>query len=74
MKVPTMEQMRIGRLVKKLGGPAAVEKAIGAPRNSVKMWRIDGRIPYRWRHAVKELGNHSGIQWLLVELELLELR
>lgn len=67
-----LEQMRVARLVEKLGGPTYIERKIGA--RSVKMWRQDGRVPYRWRHPLKELAALDGVELLKVELKLLELR
>lgn len=63
---------RVGRLVRKLGGPAELERRIRAPKNSIKMWRIDGKVPYRWRDRVRQWATLEGIRLTPQEVSLLD--
>lgn len=48
-------------LVQDLGGSGAVAKALNLRQNTVAMWRLRKRIPWRYRPALANLANQQGV-------------
>lgn len=74
------EHAAVVQLVKKLGGPLAISRGLGeilgdsAPtRGSVQQWPVLSRVPWKWRHAVRNLAQQRGINLTEEELSILSL-
>ena len=48
-------------LVQALGGSGSVAKALGLKQNTVAMWRLRKRIPWRYRPALADLAEQQGV-------------
>lgn len=63
----------IGALVRKLGGAANVARRIRRKPASIRMWRINGNVPYRWRGSILVMAEEMKVKLTPEEEDLLAL-
>ena len=63
----------IAELVRRLGGATLVATHLGCEAQPVHKWRIQGRVPWKWRLMVRELAQDKGIELSDAEQNVLTL-
>src|SRR5689334_9808087 len=60
-------------LVEKFGGPIFLSSHLKCDTQSVRKWRVIGRVPWKWRYALRCLAEDKGIELTDEERNILSL-